>query len=153
MPFDEEEDDDSINQKIGLKKVSSQKSIFELGAKKTNQQDLVNKVNKIQENSNSYKSRAALLASEFNKTMSDKTLKQNKNLFSREMERELLTNMIQLAVDINNDPYEQEGMGTLSWITLLLKTCLSQRDRINQLEFSISNLENKLNSDTVDKSK
>ena len=51
--------------------------------------------------------------------------------------------MIKLAVDVNNDPNEQEGMGSLMWIVLLLKTLLMQRDRINQLEYVVSQLEKK----------
>jgi hypothetical protein len=54
--------------------------------------------------------------------------------------------MIKLAVEINTDPNEQEGMGSLMWIVLLLKTCVSQRDRINKLEYSVSQLEKKLES-------
>lgn len=91
------------------------------------------------------------MSSQFNQIMNDKTLKQNKNIFAREMERELLTKMAQLAIEVNNDQHEHEGMGSLSWIILLLKTCLNQRDKINQLEFSFSQLEKKLDSGAISK--
>jgi hypothetical protein len=147
MPFDEEDDDlpPAQSQKVGLKKVSSQKSIFDSMPKKPSPEDFERKVNKIQEHSSSYKVRAAKLSSQFSQIMSDKTLKSNKNIFSVELEKEVLTEMIQLAMDINNDTHEQEGMGSLSWITLLIKTCFSQRDRMNQLEYQLSTLENKYN--------
>jgi|SRR5579885_779808 len=144
MPFDEEDDDQPVVPKVGLKNVSTQKSIFESMPKKPTQEDFDKKVNQIQERNSSHKSRAAELAVQFNQAMNDKTLRQNKNVFAREMERELLTKMAQLAIDVNNDQHEQEGMGSLSWIMLLLKTCLSQRDRINQLEFVVTQLEKKL---------
>ena len=147
MPFDEEDDNEQPSlqsQRVGLKKVSSQQSIFDTMPKKPTQEDFDRKVNQIQERSSSYKAKAAELASQFSQALSDKTLKQNKNVFAREMERELLTKMVQLAVDINNDPHEQEGMGSLSWITLLLKTCLAQRDRINQLEYVMAEMAKKL---------
>jgi hypothetical protein len=146
MPFDEEDNDQpSIqSQRVGLKKVSSQQSMFDNMPKKPTQEDFDKKVNQVQERSSSYKMRAAELASQFNQAVSDKTLKQNKNVFAREMERELLTKMVQLAIDVNNDPHEQEGMGSLSWITLLFKTCFAQRDRINQLEFVVTQFEKKL---------
>ena len=54
--------------------------------------------------------------------------------------------MVQLGIDINNDPNEQEGMGSMTWITLLLKICLSQKDRINQLEYSVSQMEKKISA-------
>lgn len=148
MPFDE---DENINtsQKIGLNKVSAQKSIFDTLPKKPNQEDFEKKVAAAQEKLGGYKQKASELAVQFKKIMDDKTLPQNKNVFSIEVEREVLSKMIQLAVDINNDPDEQEGMGSLSWITFLFKLVLSHRDRINSLEYQISLLEKKLESNNI----
>jgi hypothetical protein len=147
MPFDEEDTElPSIQSgKVGLKKVSSQKSIFESMPQKPTQEDLDSKVKKMQERASRHKIKAADLASQFNKMMNEKTLPQNKNPFQKEMERDLLGQMIQLSIDINSDPNEQyDGMGTLSWVTLLLKTCFSQRDKINQLEYNVTQLEKKV---------
>jgi hypothetical protein len=147
MPFDEEDDNNQPSiqsQKVGLKNVSPQKSIFDSMPKKPTQEDLEKNVKKIQEKASHYKIKAAELATQFNKTMADKTLPQNKNLFQKDAERDLLGQMIQLAIDINNDGREQEGMGSLSWITLLLRTCFVQRDKINNLEYAVSQLEKKM---------
>ena len=82
--------------------------------------------------------------------MADKTLPQNRNILNAETERELMQNMIQLAIEINNDPAEEnEGMGSLTWITLLLKTCLSQRDRLNEMEYAFSLLQKRLDSSAL----
>lgn len=144
MPFGENDDEEvqSIkSQKTGLKKVSSQKSIFDNLPKKQTQNELDDQVKNLQERSNSYKFRAAELAAQFNKAMADKTLVANRNPFQKNIEKEILTKMIQLAIDINNDPDEGNDMGSLSWVTLLLKTCFNQRDKINSLEYSISKIE------------
>lgn len=152
MPFDEEEEDVSVAvPKVGLKNVSSQASMFDALPKRPTQENFTKKVNQIQERNSSHKTRAAELSAQFNQTLNDKTLKQNKNVFAREMERELLTKMAQLAIDVNNDQNEHEGMGSLSWIILLLKTCLNQRDKMNQLEFVVSQLEKKLDSGAISK--
>jgi hypothetical protein len=145
MPFDEEDNDQPSNQsqKIGLKKVSSQKSIFESMPKKPTPEEFEGQVKKVQEKASHYKAQAADLAISFNKAMLDKTLQPNKNVFQQELEKELLGKMIQLAIDINNDRNEQEGMGSLTWITLLLRTCFSQRDKINRLEYALSQFEKK----------
>jgi len=144
MPFNEEEDLTLKVPKIGLKNVSSQKSIFDAKPKKPSQEDFDHKVQKIQETNSGYKAKAAELALQFRKLLEDKTLLQNKNVFARELEKEILTNMAELAIEINNDPHEQEGMGSLGWVILLLKTVLSQRDRINNLEYTISLLDKKI---------
>lgn len=146
MPFDDQDKEQSSlqSQKIGLKNVSSQKSMFDVMPKKPSQEDLDVKVKQIQDSASHYKAKAADLALQFNKTLADKTLAQNKNIFQKEVEKEILSQMVQLAIDINNDPNEKEGMGSLSWIVLLLKTCFSQRDKINQLEYDLVQLNGKV---------
>jgi hypothetical protein len=57
---------------------------------------------------------------------------------------------MQLAMDINNDPNEEnEGMGGLTLITCLFKTCLAQRDRLNELEYSFHSLTKKLDANVL----
>lgn len=152
MPFDEEEDVPTIqSQKIGLKQVSSQKSIFDSMPKKPSQEEFTQQVRHIQERASGYKAKTAELALQFNKAIADKTLAVNKNSFQKEMEVEILRNMVKLAQDINSDIQEREGEGSLSWITLLLSTCFKQRDKINNLEYAVSQLEKKI--DALDKKK
>jgi hypothetical protein len=147
MPRSFDEDPkETREQKVKLKQVSSQKSIFDNQPKKTTPQEFTQQVHAQQEKSNSYKVRASKVAVEFGKLMSDKTLPQNKSIFAQEAEREVLSNMIQLAIEINNDPNEQEGMGSLGWIALLFKTCLVQRDRGNDVEYRLELVEKKIDS-------
>lgn len=141
MPFDEEEEEILAPRKSGLKKASSQKSFLDGAPKKPSQKDFDKRVRDSQEKLSGYKASAGELSKKYISVLQDKTLKQNKSLFSRQMEQELISSMIELAVDINNDPDEQEGMGSLSWITLLLKVCLSQNLKLNELEYKISKLE------------
>lgn len=151
MPFDEE-DDDSLtesNKNTRLKKVSSKKSIFDGLPKKPSPDEFNAKVDHIQERGDSYKSRAAALATKFVGFLADKTLKQNRSIFAKEVEKEVLTDMISLAVDINNDPIEKEGMGSLGWITLLFRVSLAQRDRINELEYNLSELNKKFSIESL----
>ena len=134
-PFEEDELEPEEDYKTKVKKVSSQKSIFDSQQKKVTQEEFRKKALEVNEQSSDYKKRAAELALKYKKTMEDKTLVKNKSIFSNEVEHELISDMIKLAIDINNDPNEKEGMGSLSWITVLLKSSFSQRDRINELEY------------------
>ena len=134
---------DEYTPKGGVK--SQGQSMFDSKRRPT-PQEFQQRVQQSQEKMSGYKKRAAELFVQFQKTVSDKTLPQNRNIFNAEAEKEMLQNMLQLAGEINNDPNEQEGMGSLTWITLLLKTCLSQRDRMNELEYTISMLQKKYES-------
>jgi hypothetical protein len=140
MPFDEEPDDTLPIKNVGLKKVSSQKSMFDLLPKKTSPEEFERRVSETQEKASGYKREAALLTKKFIDLINSKTLKQNKNALEIDFEREVIADMVKLASTIDNDVNEQEGMGSLSWITLLLKVVLSQRNKINQLEYSVDQL-------------
>jgi|SRR5579859_1485920 len=142
MPFDDKPSDQS--QKIGIKQVSSQKSIFESLPKKPDPAEFEKKVQQTQERTSSYKVRAAELAVQFNRLMADKTLPQNKNMFQQEIELDLLRNMAKLAQEVNRDPAEQEGEGSLSWVIILLKNAFAQRDKINNLEYTIFQFQKKM---------
>lgn len=148
MPFDEE-DDSQESFKNNLKKVSSQKSIFDSMPKKPSQKDFNEQVKQVEDRKMSYKQQAAELSLSFKKMMSDKTLPQNRNIFLNEIEQDTLSKLINLGSTINQDPNEQESMGSLMLITLMLKTCLYQRDRINKLEYIVSQLDKKTDSENL----
>jgi len=145
IPFGGDQEQPSLqSQKIGLKKVSSQQSVLDSMPKKPNQQDLESKVKQTQERASSYKTRATELVQQYQKSLSDKTLSQNKNKFQLEIEMDLLKNMVYWAQDVNADPVEREGEGSLGLISLLLKNSFSLRDKINNLEYKLSLIEKKL---------
>jgi len=121
-------------------------SMFDNRRKAPTQQEFQQRVNQVQETLSGYKKRAAELFVQFQKAMGDKTLPQNRNILHQESEKELLGNMINLAAEINSDPNERESEGSLTWIVLLLKTCFSQRDRVNELEYKLATLQKKLDS-------
>jgi len=139
MPFEEDEDLDSLKKfnAVKLKNPVPQTQ----KPKRPSSQEFEKKVKEVQDQKSEYKQRASDLTVQFKKIIEDKTLVQNKNIFSLELEKDVLSKMIQLAIEINNDPNEEEGMGSLSWIALLFKTIISQRDKINNLEYSISKIE------------
>jgi hypothetical protein len=143
MAFDEKKE---YTPKQGLKNMGGQKSMFDNKPAQPTQQEFQHQVQESQDKLAGYKKRVAELVLQFNKTLADKTLPQNRNIFNNEAEKEMLQNMIQLAMEINNNPDEQEGMGSLAWITLLFNTVLRQRDRANELEFSIVQLQKRLDS-------
>jgi hypothetical protein len=128
---------------------SQGQSMFDNRPRPPTQQEFQQKVQKTQETLSGYKKRASELFVQFQRAIGDKTLAQNRNVFNIETEKEMLQNMLQLAIEINNDDNEQEGMGSLTWITLLFKTCLAQRDRLNDMEFALVTLQKKFDSSTL----
>jgi hypothetical protein len=86
--------------------------------------------------------RAYDLAKQFMQASRDKTLPLNKGLVAKDVEREMRGNIVQFAVEANNDEMEQyDGMGSVAIMNILLKVVLEQRDRINDLEYKLVQLE------------
>lgn len=143
MPFDEKKE---YAPKQTLKQIPGQKSMFDNKPRPPTQQEFQQQVQESQDQVAGYKKRAAELFTQFNKLMADKTLPQNRNVFNTETEKELIGNMVKLAQAMNLDQNENEGDGTLTWVIALLTTTLRQRDRINELEYSLNSLQKKLES-------
>lgn len=139
---------DEYTPKTTMKNVGP-KSMFDNQRRTPTQQEFQQKVQDSQETLAGYKRRAAELFVAFQRAMNDKTLAQNRNIFNLETEKEMLQRILQLATEINGDPNEQEGMGSVTVITLLLKTCMSQRDRMNELEFALSQLQKKTSPEAL----
>lgn len=129
--------------KLGMKKINGPKSMFDGRPKAPTQQQFEQSVQATEDRLADYRKRAADLFVQFNRIVNDKTLPENRNIFSVESEREILQNILQLGEEVNADIKEKDGMGSLTIITLLLKTCLSQRDKINQLEYAVLLLQKK----------
>lgn len=76
--------------------------------------------------------------------MKDQTLPENRGPIEKNIEQEVLGNLVNFAVQINNDDNEPEGNGSMAIINLLLKTALINRDNQNKALFKISLLEKEI---------
>jgi hypothetical protein len=86
--------------------------------------------------------RAVEVISRFFNLTKDKTLVRNRGGISSDVEQEIRQDLCRLALDFNNDESEADnGSGSVIAISILLKIILAYRDRINELEFKVENLE------------
>ncbi len=86
-------------------------------------------------------SRAVQIIQRYMKMTEDKTLAQNRGGIANDVEREIRQDLIQLALDLNNDEFEEDnGKGSVVVLSALTKVLLQYRDRINQLEFDIQQM-------------
>ena len=91
--------------------------------------------------------RAVKIVSCYLEMTKDKTLARNKGGIVADLEREARTDLIQLALDQNNDENEQDnGKGSVIVLSVLTKIILLFRDRINDLEFEIQEMKKKNSS-------
>jgi len=141
MPFDEEESQQAPNKKS--LKINNDKSIF-IKKNDVSQQDFEKNISDMQGKSAEYALRAAELSSNFRKILDDKSLVKNKNVFQLDVERDILESLIKLCIEMNEDENEKESMGATGLVALLLKACLIQRDRINNLDFNYVQLESRI---------
>ena len=72
------------------------------------------------------------LGVEFTRLMADTRVPENIGPYDRSFEKEIVRKLINYAITVNTDNQEQEGMGSVSLITLLLNTMFKMRDKMNQ---------------------
>ena len=135
--------DDKKGPKKGLK-INNDASIANVLPTTPSKKEFETEARKVNETLNSYNDRALKLAIDFRRIMNDTTLPQNRNVLSKELEREIITNLMQLAIDINTDQYEKDGMGSVGVEALIMNQLLTLRDRNNFLEFTLEQLTRKM---------
>jgi hypothetical protein len=97
------------------------------------------------------------LATEFTRLMADSRIEDNVGPIDKSFEKEIIRKLINYAIQVNSDENEQEGMGSVSLITLLLKTLFKMRNKMNQmaynnhmLEIRLTNIEKSIASSPAD---
>jgi len=114
------------------------KNKFEINAEKTVQYH------------NEKSSHAVDIISRYLRMIDDKTLIRNRGSIANDVEREIRQQVIQLALDMNNDENEEDnGKGAVVVLSAVTKVLLMYRDRLNDLEFEVQQLKrdfNKLSS-------
>ncbi len=130
-----DDDDFSPPRKSGLK-IASSKSPQVI--QKPSKEEFKERVEQAETKASLKKKKASELAVQFKNLLSNKELAKNKSVLQERMEKDLLQEMVSFASELDNDPEEAEGIGTLMWVSMLLKFSLAQRDRMNELEYQLS---------------
>ena len=143
MSFDEDDEPGPVKPKTGVK-LSNKNSMFAKTVKKPSAEDFQNLSRDSNARTLAYAERAKDLSTKFVKMMNDKTLSKNKEI-TASLDKEVITALLQLANEINNDDAQEEGVGSIGVISILFKTVVDHRDKINNLEFSIEKLKEEIN--------
>jgi len=91
-----------------------------------------------------YKQRMWDLSAKFKSFIEDKILPLNKTLVSKDLENEVLQQLITVASEMNEDDTQPEGLGSTALCMLLMKMTLLQRDIINSLAYEVDKLKMQL---------
>lgn len=148
MPFDDEIAEPKKGN-IGIK--NTNKSRFANQPKKPNpaqfSEAVYAKENKLKTNLKNIIEATTTLVSLFR----NKKLKQNKDDFHVSLENETIQSFIDFCAEKNDDVDAQfNGEGSLTAISLLIKLSLEQKDRINFLEYKLSELEKMISNERND---
>jgi hypothetical protein len=89
--------------------------------------------------------RAMEAITRFLKMSEDKTLAQNRGTIANDVEREVRQELLQLALDMNNDETEDDnGKGSVVVLSVVTKILMLYRDRMNEMEYEMHQLKREL---------
>ena len=127
---------------LKLKNKNAEKTEQDRLAKENMKNHFSQTADKAVEYSGEKQKRAVEVISRFFNLTKDKTLVRNRGGIAADVEQEIRQDLCRLALDLNNDETEVDnGSGSVVAISVLLKIILAYRDRINELEFKVENLE------------
>jgi hypothetical protein len=93
----------------------------------------------LMDNRQDQRERGVALVTQFLTSMKEKVLPKNQGVLAQEL--------VKLVIEINNDDTEpQDGMGSATLFAALLRVVMLQRDRINELEYRLLQVEKNLSS-------
>lgn len=142
-PGDNEEENQELSKSSGLK-INNTKSRFQ--PKVDSKKEFDQKVKEAVADKLDRNKKALELGQKFLSCLHDKTLSSNKSVIQKDVERQVCNDLFLLATAVNNDPNESEGAGSLVLDTLFFKSFLIMRDRMNELDFLIKQMQDLQNS-------
>ena len=122
-------------------KISNEKSMFNKKEPSVSAQDFEQSADAVFNKFELRKRKCIELGAKFVNILNDKTLAENRSVITKDTEKEVVGGLINIASEINTDESEDEGMGSVAMVTLLMRAVLIQRDKINELSFKVSQLE------------
>jgi hypothetical protein len=142
MPFDDDDDRKPKARKTGLKLNNATSAIPQ--PKVSNAAVFDQKASAAFEKIQGYKQRMWDLSAKFKSFVEDRILSVNKTVISKDLEGEVLQQLITVASEMNEDDTQPEGLGSTALCMLLMKMTLLQRDIINDLGYKVDKLERQL---------
>ena len=142
---DPDESELKVNDKV---KLSNSKSMF---SNKPKQDPNIKKqfeknIQDYQENQIELSKRIAEATNKYVFAIKNKILPENRSPLQKEVESDIVKELIDIGYTLNNDQTKPEGIGSMGLINLLLKINLQQRDMINELAYKVETLEKKISS-------
>ena len=136
------EKEEEINaESLGLK-LDSNKSMFAKKAKPAPTfEDQAKGVHTIAEER---KIKGFELSQKFLGVFQNKTLPANKGPIEKNLEKEVIKDLVQFAIELNNDHNEKEGIGSVGMITLIFNCLLKMRDGYNAIEYKLVEAESEI---------
>ena len=107
------------------------------------------KVHEILQNEDLQNKIAGEVVGGFLSVINDKTLDSAKSLDDKNNDRKKIEDLIDFARIANSNEEQESGLGTTTVLIVLCRTLLKQRDRINELEFSLNKLSSQFKSSAL----
>jgi hypothetical protein len=128
-----------------MKKVKLDQSKSKFASKELSKQEKFEEVAKeTHERREQRKLRMYELGAKFIGMINDKTLFENKGPTERAAEKQVIGDLVVLAIEINNDQGEKEGIGSIGLITAMFNCLLKVRDVNNALGYELEQIRNRM---------
>jgi len=148
MPFEDDEVDlaSIVKNKYQIRKTNEGSVVNKPSMQPKKQEALEKEANEFAELKASFKEDVFILNRKFASIVNDKTLPRNKSSKDIDQERELLSQLASLSVEMDNAEVEGKTAGAVGLASAALGYVLLQRNKINELNYKVESLNAALNA-------
>lgn len=148
MPFEDDEVDlaSIVKNKYQIRKTNEGSVVNKPSMQPKKQEALEKEANEFAELKASFKEDIFILNRKFASIVNDKTLSRNKSSKDIDQEREILSQLANLSVEMDNAEVEGKTAGAVGLSSAALGYILLQRNKINDLNYKVESLSAALNA-------
>lgn len=131
---------EDLSESDGLK-LKNNKSMFSNDKdRRPSSSDFEKSVSNYKHNDLDLKNKVGELSIKFKSFITDKTLKEQRSSIKKDLESSTVRELSEIALRLNGDQNQPEGIGSVGIGALLMQIILLQRDQINDLSYQIMEL-------------
>lgn len=139
LPFEEEVEE---NSKSGVKLDNSKSRFAKKDGSVHSEKEFNEAIGQHNDRLSKTREKIATLSTSFMNFVKDTTLPENKSPIQVDLEKSTARELIDLAMQLNSDEQQPEGIGSCGMLMLLMRVVLTQRDTINKLSYELKEFKN-----------
>ena len=136
--FQDDVEEVKVKENQGLKLSSERSRFSKQDPKGPSEEEFKKEVREYKQRDMDVKLRIADLTNKYKGILMDRTVDDNKSPIQKDLEASVVSELVQVGLQLDNDQDQPEGVGSIGLCNLLLQVNLLQRNTINKISYDVA---------------